>query len=103
MPAVISYLDPNKKWKGGYFEPIFFRITGDRIVRVASTEPFDISLSFAEAHAADGTIYRDVFLVTCRVRREICEKIADTARSLWVSDPPPHKLDVIKALTLMKI
>ncbi len=103
MSAVIDRLDPSKKWKWGYFEPIFFRIQGDKIVRVASTEPFDISLQFAEAFATDGTIYRDVFLVTCRVEREICEKIADTARSLWVSEPPPYKLDVIKALTMMKI
>ncbi len=103
MSPVIDYLDPNKKWKGGYFEPFFFRIVGDRIVRVVSTEPFDVSLSFAEAHAADGTIYRDVFLVTCRVRRDICERILDVARSLWVSEPSPHQLDVVKALTMMKI
>jgi hypothetical protein len=103
MPVIINYLDPNRKWKWGYFEPRFFRVQGDRLVAVASTEPFDVSLSFAEAFADDGTIYRDVFLVTCRVRREICEKILDVARSLWVSEPPPHRIDVVKALTLMRI
>jgi hypothetical protein len=103
MSSVIDYMDPAKRWKGGYFEPVFFRIVGDKVVRVASTEQFDVSLSFAEAHATDGTIYRDVFLVTCRVRHEICEKIAEVARSLWISEPPPHILHVVKALTMMKI
>jgi hypothetical protein len=103
MPAVIDYMDPNKKWRWGYAEPRFFRVQGDRIVAVASTEPFDISLKFVEAFADDGTVYRNVWLVTCRVRREVCEKILDVARSLWVSEPPPHRLDVIRALTLMKI
>jgi hypothetical protein len=100
---IITYLDQNRKWKWGYFEPTFFRLIGDRVVAVASTEPFDISLSFAEAFAADRTIYRDVFLVTCRVSREICERILDVARSLWISEPPPHRLDVVKALTLIKL
>ena len=100
---IITYLDQNRKWKWGYFEPRFFRVQGDRLVAVASTEPFDVSLSFAEAFAADRTIYRDVFLVTCRVSREICERILDVARSLWISEPPPHRLDVVKALTLIKL
>jgi hypothetical protein len=103
MPAVIDYMDTNKKWRWGYFAPAFFRVDGDRIVAVASTKPFDLSLQFAEAFADDRTIYRNVFLVTCKVRREVCEKILDVARSLWVSEPPPHRLDVIRALTLMKI
>jgi hypothetical protein len=100
---ILTRFDENKRWKWGYFEPRFFRVQGDRLVAVASTEPFDISLSFAEAFAADRTIYRDVFLVTCRVSREICERILDAARSLWISEPPPHMLDVVKALTLIKL
>ena len=103
MPTVTDRFDPNKRWRWGYFEPRFFKITGDRIVAVASTDEFDVSLQFAEAFADDNTIYRDVFLVTCRVRREICERILDVARSLWISEPPPHRLDVVKALTMMKI
>jgi hypothetical protein len=101
--TVLTYMDQNKKWKWGYFEPKFFKIDGDRIVAVASTKLYDVSLQFAEAFADDGTIYRDVFLVTCRVRRDICEKMLDVARSLWVAEPPPHLIDVVKALTLIRL
>ncbi len=101
--TVLTYMDPNRRWKWGYFEPKFFRVIGDRIVRVASTEPYDISLQFAEAFAADDAIYRNVWLVTCRVQHDICERVLDVARSLWISEPPPHLLDVVKALTLIKI
>jgi len=100
---IITRLDQSRKWKWGYFEPKFFRVQGDKIVNVASTEPFDVSLQFAEAFAADGAIYRDVFLVTCRVSREVCERILDVARSLWISEPPPHIVDVVKALTLIRL
>jgi hypothetical protein len=103
MSPVVSYMSQDRRWKWGYYEPKFFKIVGDKIVNVVSTEPFDVSLQFAEAFADDGTIYRDVFLVTCRVSREICEKMLDVARSLWISEPPPHILDVVKALTLLKI
>jgi hypothetical protein len=103
MSPVIDYMDTNKKWKWGYFEPRFFRLVSDRLVAVASTEPFDISLSFAEAFAKDGTVYRDVFLVTCRVQREVCERVLDAARSLWIDESLPHRLDVVKALTLMRV
>jgi hypothetical protein len=96
-------MDQNKKWKWGYYQPKFFRIDNSQIVAVASTKPYDVSLQFAEAFADDGTVYRDVFLVTCRVRRDICEKMLDVARSLWISEPPPHIVDVVKALTLMRI
>ena len=74
---IVTYMDQNRKWKWGYFEPKFFRVQGDRIVDVASTEPFDVSLQFAEAFATDDARYRDVFLVTCRVSREVCERILD--------------------------
>jgi hypothetical protein len=100
---IVTYMDQNRRWKWGYFEPKFFRLHGDRVVNVASTQPFDISLQFAEAFAADGAVYRDVFLVTCRVDREVCERILDVARSLWISEPPPSMLDVVKALTLIKL
>jgi len=100
---IVTYMDQNRKWKWGYFEPKFFRVQGDRIVNVASTEPFDVSLQFAEAFATDDARYRDVFLVTCRVSREVCERILDVARSLWISEPPPHIVDVVKALTLIKL
>ena len=99
---IVTYMDQNRRWKWGYSEPRFFRVQGDKIVAVASTGPFDVSLQFAEAFAVDGTIYRDVFLVTCKVSRDICERILDVARSLWISEPPPHMLDVVKALTLIK-
>jgi hypothetical protein len=100
---IVTHLSQDRKWKWGYFEPRFFRLHGDKIVNVASTQPFDISLQFAEAFAADGAIYRDVFLVTCRVSREVCERILEVARSLWISEPPPHILNVVKALTLIKL
>jgi hypothetical protein len=103
MSPVVDHMSQDKKWRWGYFEPVFFKIVGDRIVNVASTEPFDISLQFAEAFADDDTVFRNVWLVTCNVRREICEKMLDAARALWISEPPPHKKDVVKALTLMKI
>jgi len=103
MSPVVSYLDPNRRWRWGYFEPRFFKLVGDRLVAVASTEPFDISLSFAEAFAKDGAVYRDVFLVTCRVQREVCERVLDAARSLWIDELLPHMIDVVKALTLMRM
>jgi hypothetical protein len=96
-------MDPNRRWKWGYYEPKFFRVQGDRVVVAKPAEPYDISLQFAEAFAADGAIYRDVFLVTCRVSRDICERILDVARSLWVDDPPSHIIDVVKALTLVRL
>jgi len=101
--TVLTYMDQNRRWKWGYFEPKFFRVVGDRIVVVADTEPFDISLQFAESFADDETRYRNVWLVTCRVQRDICERILDVAHSLWISEPPPHLLDVVKALTLIRI
>jgi len=100
---IVAHLDQSRRWKWGYYEPKFFRVEGDRIVAVSSTEPFDISLQFAEAFAADGAIYRDVFLVTCNVRRDICNRLHDVARSLWISEPPPHLVDVVKALTLVRL
>jgi hypothetical protein len=101
---IVTQLDQTRRWKWGYYEPKFFRVQGDRVVVARPpAEPYDISLQFAEAFAADDTIYRDVFLVTCRVSRDICERILDVARSLWVSEPPPHITDVVKALTLVKL
>jgi len=99
----VTRLDQNRRWKWGYYEPRFFRIVLDSVVAVSSTEPFDVSLQFAEAFAADGTVYRDVFLVTCRVSRDICNRLHDIARSLWISEPPPHLIDVVKALTLVRL
>jgi hypothetical protein len=97
------YMDQNRRWRWGYYEPRYFKIVGDEIVNAAPTEPFDISLQFAEAFADDGTRYRNVWLIECRVRRDICERVYDVARSLWISEPPPHLIDVVKAITLIRL
>jgi hypothetical protein len=96
-------MDQSRRWKWGYFEPKFFRVQGGRIVNVASTEQFDISLQFAEAFAADGTIYRNVWLVTCRVQRDICDRVYDVARAYVAAAQISTTLHVIKALTLIKL